>query len=317
MFGDLNRRPSFTEMPTCSQTIARRQALFARLALPLILVWIVGCVTMEKNEASTPKTAFLLDRAKGSPSIGTILLIHGSAPFNGEGRIPIETNSKYSKIPFYKGLASALNHRGWDVARYSKPGVTDHGIDFNQYKQTDLKLILDQLQHIWTELPHNKPLVVFAWSEGSLHATQLPLSQASAVILLGGIATNIRDVIVAQATLEGTAEKTHAELQSLLLAPREDMLGIDRPVGRLIDELHLQDNWRYLEPFPELPILILHGEADGEVPVQQALLWQTRLPKHRITLRLRPSGNHMFGVGDSADPEGLADEIQRWLKEVL
>lgn len=250
-----------------------------------------------------------------SPALGTILLVHGSAPFNLDGRIPIETHGPYSRVELFRELAEALNRHGWDVLRYAKPGVSRDRVDFAQYKKTDLESIMRQLRGVWRQLPAGKPRVLFAWSEGTLHASQLPLSEASAVVLLGAISTNLRDVILTQAEAEGEKDEAERLLSLLPKKPREEMLGNDRPIGRLVDELGLQENWKHFEEYMALPMLILHGEWDREVPVAQARLWKARLPEHRITVKLKPSGNHMFGTGEAADPDDLARTMHDWLVE--
>ena len=73
-----------------------------------------------------------------------------------------------------------------------------------------------QLQQIWTNLPDGRR-IVFAWSEGTLYVRALPLSQMSGVILLGGIATNIGDVIAA----EGGPDSSH--MKQMLM--RGDSIG--------------------------------------------------------------------------------------------
>src|SRR3989344_5902151 len=113
--------------------------------------------TMKKNN-----TDFILTHPVGI-SKGTILLIHGSAPFNLDGHVPIKGESIYSKISFYKDLALSLNALGWRVARYSKPGVNQNSVNFKEYKKTDLKLIMHQLKNIWNKLPKDQPKIIFAW----------------------------------------------------------------------------------------------------------------------------------------------------------
>ena len=43
--------------------------------------------------------------------------------------------------------------KGWAVARYSKPGVSDTRINFNEYRRTSYTRLCQQLQQIWTNLP--------------------------------------------------------------------------------------------------------------------------------------------------------------------
>ena len=278
----------------------------------IFLFQFVGCSNMAKKE--NPNTrSYILTKPEQVESKGTILLIHGSAPFNIDGRVPVKSESLYSKITFYKDLAEQLNILGWAVVCYAKPGVHQGHVDFDVYKTTDLSVISKQINTIWKELPDDRPKIVFAWSEGSLHVTPLLLSEARGVILLGGISTNIKDVILSQADSESERQKIELELKGVSSMPRDKMLGIDRPAGRLIDEFNLSANWLKFKSHPKLPILILHGNRDKEVPFSQARLWKEKLPKHNITLKVKESGNHVFAKGTSSDPVGLAETISKWL----
>ncbi|MCK5106563.1 MAG: alpha/beta hydrolase [Elusimicrobiales bacterium] len=278
---------------------------------------LIGGYMSGKTDNENNFQNFKLDKSKLDFSRGTILLIHGSAPFNIDGMIPIATDSMYSKIPFYRDLSGFLTEYGWDVIRYSKYGVHTDDVDFQLYKNTDLKMTMNQLCELWKYLPSSKPRIIFAWSEGTLHALQMPLSDADAIVLLGGISTNIKDVIFAQADSKEAITEIEVQLKKLSGMKRNEMLGIDRPVGRLLDEFELKENWKNFETYSKLPILILHGEMDNEVPFEQSKIWQTKLPDHNITLKTKPSGNHMFGIEKSANTDDLAEVMHQWLIKVL
>lgn len=252
-----------------------------------------------------------------STAKGTILLIHGSAPFNEDGRVPLDHDSVYVRTHFYRDLAQHLGACGWDTVRYAKPGVGANHVDFDLYKKTDLARLTEQIQDLWRTMPKDRPRVVFAWSEGTLHAPLLPLMEATAVILLGAVSTNIKDVIVAQASTAAEREEIDKFLAELPSMDREAMLGVDRPVGRLVDELRLQDNWRNFVEHPELPLLVLHGDADREVSPSQSRVWQQELPGHAITVVTKPGGNHTFGTDDLLGATELANVVCRWLEHVI
>ncbi len=163
------------------------------------------------------------------------MLVHGSAPFNLDGRVPLAgLNSPYAQTSFYRDLSDGLRLEGWSVLRYSKPGVDEGGVDLAEYATTDVAVLGRQLQDLWSLLPAGRPRIVFAWSEGTLHVRVLPLREIDALVLLGGIATNIGDVIQAQGG--PSPESLRMELAG---THRREMLGTDRPVGRLLDELSL------------------------------------------------------------------------------
>lgn len=280
----------------------------------IILVFLLFGVACAKQKLAYD---LAITHSLQSSSKGTILLIHGAAPLNKDGRIPVEADIVYAKTTLYKDLAAELNSLGWDVARYSKYGVYDDHIDYELYKKTDVALIVKQLKEIWGKLPRKKPLIVFAASEGTLHAHQLSLQEAQAVILLGAVATNIGDVFLDQATSEQEKIKIRERLSSAYQMKRDDMWGKSHPAGRVVDELNMSPNWTYYERCQNIPMLVLHGEMDEEVKLYQSTIWKEKLPKHDITTVIRPYGNHTFGVGETMDAPYLAKTINEWLEKTL
>lgn len=264
------------------------------------------------NTGTDAPSEVVIESSSLNHSLGTILLIHGSAPFNLDGVIPgASRDIRYVCEPFFRDLSIRLRAMGWNVARYSKPGVNDTRIDFNDYRRTNYMRLCQQLQQIWASLPNGRR-VVFAWSEGTLYVRALPLGQMSGVILLGGIATNIGDVIAAQGGPDSSEMK-----QMLMSRDPLDMLGTDRPVGRLLEELALEDNWKVFLPHPNLPLLILHGGKDEEVSVQQARTWREHLPNHKLTVRIGETLDHRYMPSNQYRPELPSDEIITWLNETL
>lgn len=242
-------------------------------------------------------------------SRGSILLVHGSAPFNMEGRIPIAgLRSPYAKDRFYRDLSATLLRAGWSVLRYNKVGVHLNSVDRQAYAGTDVATLGRQLKNLWRFMPTDRPRIVFAWSEGSLHVRALPMREIGALILLGGISTTIGDVIRAQGG--PPADRLRKELEG---KPRTEMMGADRPVGRILDELSFDENWKVLAPLEELPVLVIHGIADKEVPVSQAEVWKRRLPAGRITVVTRERRDHRFMSAGRYDVAPLAKEITTWL----
>ncbi len=250
----------------------------------------------------------VLEHPSRRKPLGSVLLIHGSAPFNVNGRIPVPgLKSPYAKSEFYKDLSEALRAAGWSVLRYAKPGVHRGRLDRKAYALTDYALLARQLRSLWRFLPRGRPRLVFAWSEGSLHVRALPMSQVDGVVLLGGISTNIAVVVQAQ------GGPPPAALRKMLTPKkRTDMVGLDRPVGRLLDELAMSDNYSTFAPYRKLPVLVLHGAADREVPVDQARKWKTLLPGHRITVVEGKGRDHRFMLPGTYDVAELVRQISRW-----
>ena len=256
-----------------------------------------------------PPYDFVRDDPVDRPLRGTILLIHGSAPFNIDGRIPMDgLDFPYARETFYLDLAKAFTRRGWATIRYAKPGVEEGRVDPEAYAETDLATLEEQLRALWRIMPAEYPRIVMAWSEGTLHVRALPLGELDGVILLGAISTNIGDVVAWQ----GGPPKE--ELARIVAGKdRREMLGVDRPAGRLADELALPDNWWTFLPRPDLPILVLHGKEDKEVPPSQAAHWKEKLEHHALTVVVGDGLDHRFMPAGRYRPESPAKEVLSWL----
>jgi len=263
----------------------------------LLFLFLVGCVSSSTNP---------------NKSLGSILLIHGSAPFDENGNVPDKRAGKYEHTNFYRDLAASLEARGWRVFRYSKPGVGKTSIDFEKYKTTDVASIGQQLKSIWDSMPANQSRYIFAWSEGSLHVHLLPIQQAQGIVVLGGVSTNLKSVVLAQAKSDAERQETKKQLEEALHLKRDSMLGLDRPVGRLIDEFEMPDNWSFFQGPSIPPMLILHGKADEEVPVSEALVWSSKLSSQKLKVVVVPGRNHMFGFGAAHGADKIAEEISVW-----
>jgi len=315
--------------------------VFNRITITLNLVTLcvlcLGCsmngITQNKDFRSDTiykNTELIFDAPKGE-SKGTVLLIHGTAPQNIDGRIPIDDIQKYFRKtdPFhyalknvYKELSENLNQLGWNTVRYTRLGVYNNKVDVEEYGKTDLKNIVDQLKSIWLTIPNNKPKIAFAWSGGSIHILQLPLKEADAIVILGGISTKRTDVY----KLSVKTSEQQRELDNYLSdvfakkakVSRTAMLSNDMPFGRFFDEDDLNENWTYLKEYSQLPVLILHGNADTEVSLSQASVWKDKLPHHRIDVIIKRNGNHAYGTtGNAPDMKDLAETMNRWLSTVL
>jgi len=290
----------------------------------LILFFLLPVLT---HTISGEVMKFKLDKAKQN-SKGTILLIQGTAAQNIDGQLPDEKIQKIVKEKdpthyiiqsTYKNLSEKLNELGWDTVRYTRTGVYQDHVDYEEYKKTDLKNIMDQLSSIWKELPKDKPRIIFAWSGGSVHASLLPLEEASAVILLGAFSTKRVDVYRLRLKTPEETLKFENELKVLLSQEknqqkRNELEGPNYPFSRFFDENNLNENWTYYRKYPKLPMLILHGDRDEEVPLSQSKVWKEKLKKNDITLLIKPQANHAWGIaGNRPDMEDLAIEINKWL----
>jgi hypothetical protein len=95
------------------------------------------------------------------------------------------------------------------------------------------------------------------------------------------------------------------------------MLGVDRPVGRLVDELAFEDNWRIFFETPSLPLLILHGDLDKEVPVSQVKFWVDHLPRNRVNIIIGRGYDHRYMPQGEYNPILVVQEIIAWLDRLF
>jgi hypothetical protein len=281
------------------------------------MLFLILGLSCAKKTSFNYEYDYLLTKSKLGYSKGTILLIHGQAPTNIDGRIPVEDKSKYTKIYMFKDLASRLNELGWDVVRYGKYGVYSDHIDYDKYRKTDLAFTVNQIKDVWNRMPKDKPVIIFAISEGTLHAHFIPLEKADAVILLGAISKNISDTFMDAAKTPEEKRQAQERLDNAFNMKRDEMLGRSAPAGRYVDEIKMRDNWTYFEPYKNTPFLILHGEADEEVKLYQSKMWREKLPNHDMTVITKPNGNHIYGTGDSFDANELATTMDKWLNEKI
>ncbi len=140
----------------------------------------------------------------------------------------------------------------------------------------------------------------------------LPLDEVDAVVLLGGIATTISDIIQAQ----GGPSLDQLQ-QELAGKDRRQMLGVDRPVGRVVDELAFEDNWKIFLDAQSLQLLILHGDLDREVPVSQVKIWEDHLPRNRVTIIVGRGYDHRYMPIGKYDPILVVREIAAWLDRLF
>jgi hypothetical protein len=286
--------------------------IITRLTIIFLLFFVLSCA---KSASFSYEYDYLVTQSKLGHPKGTILLIHGQAPTNIDGRIPAEGKSKYIKIYMFRNLADKLNELGWDVVRYGKYGVYADHVDYDKYKKTDLAFTVSQIQDVWNKMPKGKPVIVFAVSEGTLHVHFLPLKKTDAVILLGAISKNIRDTFLDAAKTPEERRQIKERLDSAFNMKRDKMLGKSAPAGRYVDEINMKDNWTYYKKYKTVPFLILHGESDEEVKLYQSKIWKEKLPDHDITVITKPNGNHIYGTGDSFDAKELATTMDKWLTE--
>ncbi|MEO1051338.1 MAG: alpha/beta fold hydrolase [Bacteroidota bacterium] len=178
----------------------------------------------------------------------------------------------------------------------------------------------------------------------SLGATMAPriaknAPDAAGIIVMAGYARPLEDLILEQSKYllgaEGTTDAEQAEISKIeksVKAVKSKSLSLTTPAETL--PLGMSASyWIDLNNFDQLkvasklkvPILIMQGERDYQVTMEDYNLWQQRLSKKRnVTLKSYPKLNHLFheGEGESRPkeysepnsiPEYIIKDIVRWI----
>lgn len=256
-------------------------------------------------------------------SKGSILLVHGTAPMNIDGNIPA-CGDEYplGSLSLYKELSRVLAAGGWRTLRYTRDGVYDDSVNWEEYMKVDHNAIIAQLSRLILEMPAEKPRIVFCWSGGSLHVPHLPLELVDGVVILGGICTGKTHNSLMLQRDSTSWESFLKEVEEFERMGYEDIIKINRPHGdgpllRLWQEIRLKDNWQYFRRFTDLPLLILHGTDDREVHLTQARLWNQLLPHHRLRVVEKPGRNHFLGNDNETGSEAVGAEVLKWLDDLF
>ncbi|MEF1185578.1 hypothetical protein, partial [Vibrio sinaloensis] len=131
------------------------------------------------------------DVPEGEEWKAAILLIHGTAPIYYDGTIPgCSADYQLGTRPIYDMLTYELNQRSFSTVRYLREGVYKNQVNWEEYIKVDHYQIVSQIEKIVKEMPKNKPKILFAFSGGSIHLSQLDLSKIDGVVIVGGLCTN-------------------------------------------------------------------------------------------------------------------------------
>lgn len=271
------------------------------------------------------KERILLNHPQGMESKGTILLVHGTAAMNIDGNIPGVTAEQYTiaQMSLYKRLSDKFLEAGWSTLRYTRAGVLEDRINYEEYNKVDLPVIMEQLNTLLESLPSDKPRIILCWSGGSVHALQMNLEKAEGLIILGGFSTKRYHMALQNTENIDFYKQIISETKDVEAMTYEEALEVHRPNNpdgpfiKFWQEDQLKDNWCYLKNHPELPTLILQGTADPEVPIIQARLWKELLPLHNITTVEIEGGDHALNTSREKGPEVISREVTKWLENII
>jgi dienelactone hydrolase len=285
----------------------------------------------------------MLTLPKGDGPFPAAVLVHGSGPHDLDETIG-------PNKPF-RDLAWGLASQGIAVLRYEKR-THAHAARIAELKEslTIKEETIDDALAAAAELRKHKEIdpkriVVIGHSLGALVAPQIAAQDPAlaGVVLLAGNARPLEDLVLEQITyiksLNGKlTDKDREEIEELkkqIARVRDPKLSADTPAK----ELPLSAPaayWLALRAYNQtatasrltLPMLIVQGERDYQVTMDDFNLWKKILADHRnVTFRSYPKLNHLFMEGEGkAKPEEyskaghmareLVDDLAAWIKKL-
>ncbi len=280
---------------------------------------------------------------KGDGPFPAAVLVHGSGPHD-----PDETIGPNK--PF-RDLAWGLASQGIAVLRYEKR-THAHAARMAELKEslTIKKETIDDALAAVAELRKHKEIdpkriVVIGHSLGALVAPQIAERDPAlgGAILLAGNARPLEDVVLDQFTyiysLNGKlTDKDREELEEVkkqVARVKDPKLSAETAAKELPLGLHAA-YWLTLRAYNQtatasrlkLPMLIVQGERDYQVTMDDFNLWKKALADHRnVTFRSYPKLNHLFMDGEGkAKPDEyfkaghvaseLVDDLAAWIKKL-
>ena len=246
---------------------------------------------------------------KGKPPFPAVALVHGSGPNDRDESIG------GSKI--FKDLAQGLATRGIAVLRYEKRNkvyraqcIADK--DFTMTKETVEDAV--RAAALARTLAEIDPARVFVLghSQGGYMAPRIAAAdpKLAGLILLAGNVRPLEELIREQAAYLGQPAPASLPLPAAYL---DDLKGY---------------NPAALAAGLAMPMLILQGERDFQVTMQDLALWKSALAKRtNVTFHSYPKLNHLFIAGEGrsmpaeyekpghADAQVIAD-IATWIKSI-
>ncbi|MFP3975536.1 MAG: alpha/beta fold hydrolase [Dehalococcoidia bacterium] len=274
----------------------------------------------------------------GERSFPAVVLVHGSGPNDRDETVG-------ANKPF-KDLAWGLASNGIAVLRYEKrtkqyPSKVQemiNGLTLKEEITEDAIAAVDFLSKTKGIEPDG--IFVLGHSLGASVAPRIAAQeeQVAGLILLAATTRNLPDLMMEQnqylAELDGKVTETEQQqldqIEQLVQKVKELDMGEDEVIlGEA--RAYWEDVMSY-DPVETakgltVPMLILQGERDYQVPVEDFQSWKEGLAgQERVQLKLYPGLNHLFIAGEGPSSpaeynqpgnvaETVIDDIAAWIKE--
>ena len=255
------------------------------------------------NDIALPCSVVISGRSE-HPSM--VVMVHGSGPND-------RNETVMSNRPFLD-LSRQLAERGISSLRYDKRTFV--------YKQPvnsmDEETILDAVSAIRLARTYSNKVYLLGHSLGAMLAPIIAQRvPVDGIIMMAGPARDLADVVNDQLNYLSPSETTDEQKQAAKDQMRQQSPHYFEPQHQVEAALQLQ-----------IPILLLQGERDYQVPMTEFLLWQQRLEGRRnVELRSFPALNHLFleGEGPSTPqeyvrkgtiPSAVTDQIATFINRI-
>lgn len=266
------------------------------------------------------KVAGTLTLPNGAGPFPAVILVGGSGS-NGE-------NETVGLIEVFKDLAWGLASRGVAVLRYPKPTNISGQYTVKDEYTDEATAAIDLLGH--QAAIDGKRIFLLGHSEGGYIAPRIAAKNEKSlagIILAAASVSPMEKLIVDQvrylAPLEGatpaqtekevaSAEAAAERVESPTLKPGDTvtLLGSTLPASYFLDlrDYHPATVAAQLT----IPILVLQGARDYQVPKSEFALWQQALASHKnVTFHLYPSLTHLFTPAAAGETLSTPSDYQR------
>ena|GEM_PF-4056971 len=264
---------------------------------------------------------------------GTLLLPEDANPtyglvfMHGSGSIDRDGNSGILKTDLYKKLAEAATQQGLASLRYDKRGVNTQDPGLLAHTPTQLIGDLHGAVEFLKKNTTVKQVILVGHSEGG---TLVPLAAAerddvAGVVLMAAPARPLDEIINHQVISAGKKMGlTEAQIEANLLLQAQFYEALEQGddwidfLGTPYYAPYFQEHFS-LAPLGNItkltmPVLILHGEWDFQVPVEDAIALEqalTRTGNIQVQLVRFPQVDHLFMPSSDAFSLADYDDISR------
>jgi len=316
------RRLARFDIPTQALSVAREDVAAVGSRIALVARANDELVFLEANGFNLAAT---ISKPEGATDeLPAVILVGASGPTDRDETV--------AGIPVFGQLAGALAEAGFLVVRYDKRGVGQSG---GRLEAATLNDFAEDVRSIVRELRRRDDvdddrIALFGHSEGAWVALRTADREGriKALVLAGASATKGTDLVLEQqrhmlerSDMPEAERKKAIELQEQILSAvvtGEGWDGVPAQLRRQADTPEYRSLLTF-DPLPVLrdvriPILVVHGELDRQVPVHHAAelaaLAKARPRGRGADLVTFPSLNHLFvpaTTGEIAEYASLPD----------